>query len=48
MYDNFGVLQMFALSSEIVVDPKFIAEYKFPGNVSGFFTHLEHIKTVPQ
>ena len=48
VYDNFGVLQMFALSSEIVVDPKFIAEYKFPGNVSGFFTHLEHIKTVPQ
>ena len=48
VYDEFGVVQMFALSSEVVVNPEFIAEYKFPGNVSGFFTHLEHIKTVPQ
>jgi peptide/nickel transport system substrate-binding protein len=48
VYDEFGVLQMFALTSEIVGNPKFIAEYVFPGNISGFFTHLEYIKTVPQ
>ena len=48
VYDEFGVLQMFALTTEIMANPKFIAEYIFPGNVSGFFTHLEYIKTVPQ
>ncbi len=48
LYNEFGLIQLFALSSEIVVNPKFIAEYKFPGDISGFFTHLEGVKTVPQ
>jgi hypothetical protein len=48
LYDEFGLIQLFALSSEIVVNPQFIAEYKFPGDISGFFTHLEYIDTVPQ
>ena len=48
LYDEFGLIQLFALSSEIMVNPQYIAEYKFPGDISGFFTHLEQIKTVPQ
>jgi peptide/nickel transport system substrate-binding protein len=48
LYEEFGLIQLFALSSEIMVNPQYIAEYKFPGDISGFFTHLEQIKTVPQ
>jgi hypothetical protein len=39
---------MFNISSEIMVNPEFIAGYKFPGLMSGFYTHLEYIETVPQ
>jgi|SRR5918992_1963067 ABC-type transport system substrate-binding protein len=48
IYNEFGLMQMFGISVEIVANPKFIAEYVFPGNVTGFFTHVEYIKTVPQ
>jgi hypothetical protein len=29
------------------VNPKFIADYTFPGVITGFYTHLEYIKLVP-
>jgi peptide/nickel transport system substrate-binding protein len=48
LYNDFGVINMFNISSEIMVNPKFIAGYKFPGLMSGFYTHLEYIETVPQ
>jgi peptide/nickel transport system substrate-binding protein len=48
IYDEFAVLQMFGFSAEIMANPKFVAEYVFPGTINGFFTHLEYIDTVPQ
>ena len=33
-------------SREAVVNPKYIAEYVFPGVITGFFTHLEYVKLV--
>jgi peptide/nickel transport system substrate-binding protein len=48
LYFDFAMIQMFSLSSEIMVDPTAVAGYKFPGLMSGFYTHLEYIETVPQ
>jgi hypothetical protein len=39
---------MFGLNAEIVVNPKYIANYVFPGLMSGYYTHLEYIEVVPQ
>jgi hypothetical protein len=29
------------------VNPKFIADYEFPGTIVGYFTHLEYIRLAP-
>jgi len=29
------------------VNPKYIADYVFPGVITGYFTHLEYIKLTP-
>ncbi len=46
-YDN-ARLQMFGLYVEMTVNPKYVANYDFPSTMSGYFTHLEYIDTVPQ
>ena len=46
-YDN-ARLQMFGLYVEMTVNPKFISNYDFPATMSGYFSHLEYIDTVPQ
>jgi ABC-type transport system substrate-binding protein len=43
-FNEFAAIPMFWLHAEAGVNPKFIAEYTFPGSITGFFTHLEHIK----
>jgi ABC-type transport system substrate-binding protein len=48
IYYEHAMIQMFGLDAEIVVNPKYIANYVFPGLMSGYYTHLEHIETVPQ
>src|SRR5262249_17782151 len=35
------------LDAEAVVNPKYIAEYTFPGIITGYFTHLEYIRLAP-
>jgi peptide/nickel transport system substrate-binding protein len=35
------------LFAEAAVNPKYIAEYVFPGVITGFFTHLEYVKLAP-
>jgi hypothetical protein len=30
--------------NEVIVDPAQIADYTFPGNITGFLTHLEYVK----
>lgn len=46
-FNEFAAIPMFWLNAEAGVNPKYIAEYTFPGNITGFFTHLEYIKLVP-
>jgi hypothetical protein len=29
------------------VHPTYVAEYIFPGSITGFFTHLEYVKLAP-
>jgi peptide/nickel transport system substrate-binding protein len=45
LYNEFGIIQMFGISTEIMANPSVIAEYVFPGNITGYYTHLEYIKT---
>jgi ABC-type transport system substrate-binding protein len=42
-FNEFAAIPMFWLHAEAGVNPKFIAEYTFPGSITGFFTHLEYI-----
>jgi hypothetical protein len=39
-------MPMFWLFAEAAVNPKYVAEYVFPGVITGFFTHLEYVKLV--
>jgi len=32
------------LFAEATVNPKYVAEYTFPGVITGVFTHLEYVK----
>ena len=43
-FNEVASIPMFWLLAEASVNPKFIAEYVFPGSITGFFTHLEYIK----
>jgi peptide/nickel transport system substrate-binding protein len=44
---EFTDIPIYWLFAEAAVNPKYIAEYVFPGIITGFFTHLEYIKLVP-
>jgi dipeptide transport system substrate-binding protein len=46
-FNEFSAIPMFWLHAEAGVNPKHIAEYTFPGSITGFFTHLEYIKLAP-
>jgi ABC-type transport system substrate-binding protein len=46
-FNEFADMPMFWLNAEAGVNPKFIAEYVFPGSITGFFTHLEYVKLAP-
>ena len=37
-------IPMFFLPVEVVYNPKIVAEYVFPGSISGLYTHLEYVK----
>ena len=41
---NFSEMPLFWLFAEVAVNPKYVAEYVFPGVITGFFTHLEYVK----
>jgi ABC-type transport system substrate-binding protein len=43
-FSEFAEMPMFWLYAEAVVNPKYVAEYVFPGVITGFFTHLEYVK----
>ena len=46
-FNEFAEMPLFWLFAEAGVNPKYIAEYTFPGSITGFFTHLEYIKLAP-
>jgi ABC-type transport system substrate-binding protein len=46
-FTEFAEIPMFWLFAEATVNPKYIAEYVFPGVITGYFTHLEYIKLAP-
>jgi peptide/nickel transport system substrate-binding protein len=46
-FNEFAELPLAALFADAAVNPKFIAEYTFPGIITGFYTHLEYIKLAP-
>ncbi len=43
-FNEFAEIPMFWLFAEAAVNPKYIAEYVFPGVITGSFTHLEYVK----
>jgi hypothetical protein len=44
---EFTDIPIYWLFAEAAVNPKYIAEYVFPGVITGFFTHLEYVKLAP-
>jgi ABC-type transport system substrate-binding protein len=44
---EFAEIPLFWLFAEAAVNPKYIAEYVFPGVITGYYTHLEYIKLAP-
>ena len=43
-FNNFAEIPLFWLFAEATVNPKYVAEYTFPGVITGVFTHLEYVK----
>ncbi len=46
-FNEFAEIPLFWLYAEAAVNPKYIAEYTFPGVITGYFSHLEYIKLAP-
>ena len=44
MFTKQTCIPLFWLPAEAVVNPKFVADYTFPGSISGTWTHPEYIK----
>jgi hypothetical protein len=45
MFDRHMHLPLFWLPAEIVVNPKFVSDWVFPGSITGTWTHVHNIKT---
>ncbi len=43
-YERYTSVPLFWLPSEAVVDPNVVADYPFPGSITGTYTHLEYVK----
>jgi ABC-type transport system substrate-binding protein len=46
-FNEFSDIPLFWLFAEAVINPKVLAEYVFPGVITGYYTHLEYIKLTP-
>ena len=44
LFKNHHVIPLFWLPTEAVLNGKVIAEYPWPGNISGTWTHVEYLK----
>ena len=41
---NHTSIPLFWLPAEVVINPEIVAEWTFPGSITGFWTHVENIK----
>ena len=46
-FNEFAEIPLFWLYAEAAVNPKYVAEYTFPGVITGYFSHLEYVKLAP-
>ena len=46
LFEEYASVPIVWISNEIIVDPSQVADYTFPGNITGFLTHLEYVKPV--
>ena len=46
-FNEFAEIPLFWLYADAAVNPKYIAEYVFPGVITGYFTHLEYVRLAP-
>src|SRR4029453_5899985 len=46
-FQEFAEIPLFWLFAEATVNRKYVAEYVFPGVITGSFTHLEYVKPAP-
>jgi len=46
-FNEFAEIPLFWLYADAAVNPKYVAEYVFPGVITGYFTHLEYVKLAP-
>ncbi|MGE3538004.1 MAG: ABC transporter substrate-binding protein [Candidatus Tectimicrobiota bacterium] len=44
IFQDFASMPLFFLHANAAVNPKYVAEYTFPGVITGYFTHLEYVK----
>ena len=47
-YANYAEIPLLWLTADMVVDPDIVADYVFPGSISGIYTHLEYVVPVPR
>lgn len=45
VYDRHLDIPLFLLRAELMVDPEVVADYVYPGDISGSWTHVENIKS---
>jgi ABC-type transport system substrate-binding protein len=43
-FEKHLAMPLYWLPAEIVVDPKIVGDYVFPGSISGTWTHMQNIK----
>ncbi len=43
-YENFSNIPLFWIPADVMVNPNVVKEWVWPGNVGGFFSHLEYVK----
>jgi peptide/nickel transport system substrate-binding protein len=43
-FNHHSNVPLFWIPAEVMADPKVVAEWTWPGNVGGFYSHLEYVK----
>jgi hypothetical protein len=46
-FNDFSDIPLFWLFAEATINPRIVAEYVFPGTITGYYTHLEYVRLTP-